>query len=621
MKILLVDDDPRFTEVAKTLLAEKKYEIDILHSAENILESIENNQYDLLILDVILPKTDGITVCKTIRKEHQELPILLLTALQGKNDKLKAFEAGADDYLVKPFDWDELLARIRALLRRKEADQISTLEWRNLKLVRERKQTIYGDKILDLTRTEYQILEVFLTNPSKLFSLNDLISKLWDSDLIPTDSTIRSHIKGLRRKLTTIGVESDFITTVYGMGYRLKEKDILTESEKDKKIDENNHNSGFISPQKSAKNTSILKETTEDKTEKKELMSEALWKIWQEYKESVFEDITLLHTYNKNLDLSVNKEVIIRKAHSLVGFLGSLGFLEVSYVCKNIENLLRNNETIDKELEKLEAFYHSLEEVNLDSSQNLLPEISTGKKKILLIDFSSDFVDNFINFGTFWDLEIDLVDNFNEGLEKLKKVKFDAIVLDIFLLKNLQERKNYLLELNKFTYETPLFIVTEESSLKSRGELSKYHLSGFLSKDLSPVKVIKLISNNLKQPEYKIVLALDDDLKFLNILKSQIIDKNIKIITLNNPLQIWEFIENIYPDLIILDLQMPEINGIEICKVIRNDLRWRKIPIIFLTAYFDDDIIDQIIAVGANDFIPKSKLELELNHRIINHLN
>lgn len=608
MKILLVDDDPRFTTTAQSLLEEKKYSIDVLNIADNIFNFIEKNNYDLLILDVIMPKTDGITICRKLRKNHQELPILLLTALQGKNDKLKAFEAGADDYLVKPFDWDELLARIRALLRRKETEETVTLKWGNLTLVTDTKQIVYDSKDLNLTPTEYQILEVFLTNPSKLFSIDDLISKLWDFDEIPTNSTIRSHIKGLRKKLKKIGGDSDLIQTVYGMGYRLKKVEKVKVEKKSE-----NKEIKFFKQEKEINNQS-----------QNDSISAALAAIWGQYQQDVIEDINCLNEYNQNINCQLTKEEAVRKAHSLVGFLGSIGFIDISHICKNIENLLRDNqigETLQKEIDKLYSFCEKMKNENSNSFNNLSIEESTRKKNVLMIDSKSEFTDNFIYFANFWNLEIDLTNNLSYGLEKLTNNKFDLILFDIYLIKKHSDRKESLNQIIKLAKDTPIYIITNKDDFRRRLEVSDYKINGFISKDLSSIKIIQFITQNWNNINHKIVLALDDDEKFLDILESQLVEPNLKLITLNHPSKIWKFLDNITPDLIILDLQMPEINGIDVCKVIKNDLHWQKIPVIFLTAYLNDGIIDQIITVGANDFIPKSKLELELNNRIVNHLN
>lgn len=640
MKILLVDDDPRFSSTAKTVLEENLYDIDILDTGKSVFLSLETNSYDLLILDVMIPYVDGISLCRELRKNNYEIPILLLTALQGRNDKMKAFEAGGDDYLVKPFDWDELLARIRALLRRKEnkKEVSSTLEWEKLKLKLDTKQSSYNDKILNLTPTEYKILEILLSNPNKLFSLDNLVNQLWDLDDIPTNSTIRSHIKGLRKKIQKAGGGDDLIQTVYGMGYRLKTQEnspTIKNDELEKNTDSKEVVEAEIKSIKTSKVTKNLENIEVDsdtksanKEVKKQKISTALLKIWQEYKKSVFDDLESLQEYNDKFDPHINKEEVVRKSHNLVGFLGSIGLLEASDICKKLELLFKGDDSnendikkeVKKEIKKLFEYLEKLDDSELKSSEDLTLKVNQNNKQILMIDEPSNLTNKLTELSNFWNLDIELVNNFEEAIQKINNPNFEAIILDPFYSKNSHLSSKILSRLKEKIPNIPIIIVTEKDDLKARLEATKFKVSAFISKKIHPEKIIEIIYDCLDKSETYKILLVDDDPKFLNSFKAKITDNNLEVITINDPLKLWNLIENISPELLILDLQMPNISGIDLCKVVRNDPRWYKLPIIFLTAYLDNHIIDQMIAAGADDFITKSKIGLELHHRIMTHL-
>lgn len=222
MRILLVEDDPYMRQALNLTLTRQNYTVEVAQDGETAWELIEANTYDLVVLDVLLPKLDGITLCQKLRTIQNYTPILLLTGLNSGSDKVMGLDAGADDYVVKPFDVEELLARVRVLLRRSATPIVMRLQWEHLQLEPASCVVTYKDKPLHLTPKEYKLLEVFLRNPSRVFSREDLLSYLWTSDESPGEATVTTHITGLRHKLKAAGCPADVIETVYGLGYRLK---------------------------------------------------------------------------------------------------------------------------------------------------------------------------------------------------------------------------------------------------------------------------------------------------------------------------------------------------------------------------------------------------------------
>ncbi|WLT39660.1 response regulator transcription factor [Synechocystis sp. B12] len=222
MRILLVEDDQRIAIALQETLEDCQYKVDIANDGEMGWELLQAFDYSLILLDVMLPKLNGIELCQRLRQAGIQLPVLMLTGKDSSNDKVLGLDAGADDYVVKPFDLAELTARIRALLRRAEAVLPTVLEWGNLQLNPGNYEVNYGDKILHLTPKEYQILELFLRKPQRTLSRSLIMDQLWSFENPPGEDTVKVHIKDLRKKLRNAGAPSDFIETVYGLGYRLK---------------------------------------------------------------------------------------------------------------------------------------------------------------------------------------------------------------------------------------------------------------------------------------------------------------------------------------------------------------------------------------------------------------
>ncbi|NEQ88450.1 MAG: response regulator transcription factor [Moorea sp. SIO2I5] len=223
MRILLVEDDERITDALAEDLTDQHYVVDVANDGQIGKELVESFSYDLILLDVMLPKMDGITLCRKLRSQGDLTPILMLTARDTISDKILGLDAGADDYLVKPFDLGELSARIRALLRRGNTTLPPVLEWDSLRLDPSTCEVFYKDNLLSLSPKEYALLEFFLRHPRRVFSRAQILENLWSFERLPEEATVKAHIRGLRQKLDAAGAPSDLIETVYGLGYRLKE--------------------------------------------------------------------------------------------------------------------------------------------------------------------------------------------------------------------------------------------------------------------------------------------------------------------------------------------------------------------------------------------------------------
>jgi DNA-binding response OmpR family regulator len=231
MRILIVEDDDR---IAKPLAEDLRHQHHAVDIAADGIEGWDYTQaidYDLILLDLMLPKLDGINLCKQLRQSRYNALILMLTAKDTTTDKIIGLDAGADDYLVKPFEIDELAARIRALCRRSPETKPPILTYGKLHLDPASNEVKYDGKLLTLTPKEYMILELLMRHCGRVFSRSTILEKLWEVDRViqAEDITVRTHITNLRHKLKDVGMSADCIETVYGLGYRLRsQQDSIT---------------------------------------------------------------------------------------------------------------------------------------------------------------------------------------------------------------------------------------------------------------------------------------------------------------------------------------------------------------------------------------------------------
>jgi DNA-binding response OmpR family regulator/HPt (histidine-containing phosphotransfer) domain-containing protein len=331
MKILLVEDDLATRTIIEDVLTAHHYQVEVIGDGRSALECAQEGEYDLMLLDVNIPELDGIIVCQTLRAQGCQIPILLLTARDEINDRIIGLDAGADDYMIKPFKIPELLARIRALLRRGRTTVASIVRWEHLELNYITNEISYQASGLRLTPKEYGILELLLLNPRRIFSRASLIARLWELETAPTESVINSHIKAIRQKLKTAGAAQDLIETIYGFGYRLRQLETLSD------ISSGDTNSD---PE------------TQTATE---VVDTLMLDLWEQFQASFGEQIELIAATNQayaasiidlnSLDLTddplLNLLPVARQtAHKLVGSLGVYGFPHGSTLARQIEDLL-----------------------------------------------------------------------------------------------------------------------------------------------------------------------------------------------------------------------------------------------------------------------------------------
>jgi DNA-binding response OmpR family regulator len=313
MKILLVEDDINLAKILTNFLEKHDYLIDIAADGELAWEMLDLLDYDLILLDVMLPKLDGIKLCRRLREHDRAIPVMLITARDSVVDKSMGLDSGADDYLVKPFDLQELLSRVRALFRRFADRPLATLALGDVRLETDKRALCRNGRIVPLTRKEYLLLELLFRHPRRIFSRSDIVDRLWSIDNTPTEDTVKSHIRRIRHKLAEIGA-TDLIETLYGHGYRIEPSFLESPTTK----------------------TAIAPSRIEE-------FNESLGDIWKGIRAGVFEQVAILEAMidggNWN---ALELESAQQAAHKLAGTVGSCGFEAASHIAKAIEVILQD---------------------------------------------------------------------------------------------------------------------------------------------------------------------------------------------------------------------------------------------------------------------------------------
>ena len=222
MQILIVEDERKIAEVLRRCFLEEHYQADIAADGEEALYKCAVNSYDLIVLDLMIPKIDGVEVCRKIREKDKSLPILMLTARGEVSDKVAGLDAGADDYLTKPFSFAELLARVRALLRRGKTADPAVLAFDDLALDPASKQVSRGGKKIALTAREFALLEYFMRYPGVVLTRTRLLEHVWDCNYDGLSNVVETYVKYLRKKIRASPGDPELIHTLRGSGYVLR---------------------------------------------------------------------------------------------------------------------------------------------------------------------------------------------------------------------------------------------------------------------------------------------------------------------------------------------------------------------------------------------------------------
>ncbi|MBL9120597.1 MAG: response regulator transcription factor [Phycisphaerae bacterium] len=219
MRVLIIEDNPKMAAALQRGLKDHGYATDVCHSGLDGEEMAANQGYDVVILDLMLPDRDGVQVCRNLRRRGSTTRIVMLTALSGIKEKVEGLDAGADDYLAKPFEIDELLARMRAVMRRSEASEARHLRIEDLELDLYSRTATRGSERIELSNKEFAMLEFLMRHPHRILSRAQIGEKVWDMNFEPTSNIVDVYISSLRKKIDR-GYPQELIHTIKGAGYR-----------------------------------------------------------------------------------------------------------------------------------------------------------------------------------------------------------------------------------------------------------------------------------------------------------------------------------------------------------------------------------------------------------------
>lgn len=626
MKILVVEDDQITINLLTRSLNAHNYTVNTAADGETALQLAQTYDYDLILLDVMLPKLDGITLCRLLRSGGSQMPILLVTALDSIRDRVQGLEAGADDYVVKPFNVPELIARIRALLRRGSATLSSTnLTWEKLQVNPDTTEVIYGEKVLHLTPKEYNLLELFLRNPRRIFSRSAILDRIWSAGEFPQEEAVTAHIKGLRQKLKAAGMNVDLVETVYGLGYRLKSLPEEIDNQKNSQIATESAKSQDTV---SAESSQPIDEVDKNLARTKVLSVVA--EIRAKFQATFTEKVEIFERAIASLEIGTLDNKLRQeaqdKAHKLVGSLGTLGLPKGSEVARQLEHLFKVENILNpgaaQQIEVLvNLLQHIFDRPPAEPDREAIYGVAEHRR-LLIIDDDNLLSDRIKIEASDWGLRVELANSLQLARNLIFQQPPDAILLDLSSPETKENRLAFLAEIRRQKPEIPVMVVSEQNLLSHRIEVARLGTSGFLSKSIPPVDILKAVALAIDQTsaaEAK-VMVVDDDLHLLAALKMILQPWGFQITTLDEPQNFWEVLETTSPDLLILDVEMPGYSGIELCLAVRNDLHWSQLPVLFLTAHSESEIVRQMFVAGADDYINKPIVEPELIARILNRL-
>lgn len=218
MKVLVVEDNVKMAESIRRGLKERGYDVDLSHDGEDGLHRATTEAYDLVVLDILLPKRDGVTILRRMREKSMQTPVILLTAKDGVEDRIKGLDTGADDYIVKPFSYGELMARVRALIRRSHSDSSNVLKVGDLVLDLEKHEAIRGDKTMSLSGKEFVLLKYFMQNPGKVLTRTSIGEHVWDMQFTGISNVVDVYVNYIRNKVDR-GFSKKLIHTEIGRAH------------------------------------------------------------------------------------------------------------------------------------------------------------------------------------------------------------------------------------------------------------------------------------------------------------------------------------------------------------------------------------------------------------------
>lgn len=679
MRILLVDDDENLMASLAERLIQQRYAVDIAIDGSSAETYVDLFDYDLIVLDLMLPDGDGIQFCRRFRSKGYGNPLMILTAKESTAQKVEALDAGADDYVIKPFDFDELCARIRALLRREHQGLPTVLSLGPLRLDPSACETTYDNNPVRLTPKEFSMMELFLRHPYRVFSLGAIIDDLWSFEDPPGEDAVRTHIKGLRRKLKAAGAPKDLIKTVYGLGYRLNENTIgSTAKPSDQALRQENHSSKGSS--EDVQDRRSLKQWTEkwQSAEKRTvpphsaagLEADRAHEVANASPEIMVSEVNFAHqaklseqlvqAYRRYLGTASRQVVTLEKltekvvqvlsahqsvsavssslleegricAHKLVGSLGSFGIAEGSQLARKIECALekKSKEHITEKLvsqldQWVRALRSQIDQATVQSAtEALAASVQEGLPVVLIVSEDSDLAQSLTQCAFQVDLRAQIVATTGQASAVLELTTCDLLIIDMHAVS--AERLPAFCQQIKQSYDLPIVLLSGQLTIAQRLSLIQQGLDIVTHRSALPLQVLTAAAGIIRAQVSAIRVAIaDDDPNILTLLQTSLKPWGFQVNTFERATHLWKWLADEpiaqKADILVLDIEMPEMSGLDLCKILRADARFQAVPILFLTNHQEENLRIQAYQLGADDFIHKAVAPTELATRLRNQL-
>lgn len=601
MKILVIEDVESISELLVKTLTSHYYAVDVVSDGQTGLEMATQLSYDVILLDVMLPKLDGITLCRRLRVQGCQTPILMLTAKESNADIITGLDAGADDYVAKSCHPSELLARIRALVRRSSATTSSSVfTWEELCLNPASAEVSYDGQAIALSPKEYSLLELFLRSPQRIFSRNAIINHLWSFNDAPTENAVTNLIKDLRRKLKNAGVKTDLIETVYGFGYRVK----------------------------GASAAKVVPAIRGDLAKADPDLA-SIYQIWERFQASLEQRIAVLEDAEQalttgNLTLEQQKKAR-EEAHRLAGGLGTFGYGRGSELMHQIECLLVDLRSPGQQeaIQMAQLMVKLKQELQKPATPTVFapqPCSPSLMPLVVVLDTDLAFIAALTQDAGRWNLQIEGIQTQSIDQFEPPQIAPDAILLNLHQTEIIEDGLALLQTCKRCWPEIPVIALANRDNLSDRVAVSRMGDVRFMSRPVTTAQILESLVQILpnSQPSDAKVMLVDDDVLELELLTAILQPWGIQVTTLADASQFWDVLAATAPDLLLLDIEMPTFNGIELCRVVRQDVKYGSLPILVVTAHTTS--IQEVFAAGADDFISKPVVGPELVTRVLSRI-
>jgi diguanylate cyclase (GGDEF)-like protein len=544
--------------------------------------------YDLIILDINIPYLDGVSLCRQLRVQGVTTPILMLTAQAEDRDVINGLDAGADDYVTKPFEVSRVLARVRALLRRgRTASTIPSLVWGDLCLDPVQAQVTYQGQVMPLTPKEYSLLELFLRYPKRVFSRSTILDHLWTIDDSPTEGAVTNLVKDLRNRLKRAGIAENVVQTVYGLGYRLREY-----------------------PQGSAKPALSPQG------------SEQLEQITVRFQASLPQRLRVLEDGVRALQagpISDQQRLVIQEeAHRLAGGLGTFGQTEASTRASDIEQLLQLGQPLgEAEVMQISQGLLALKQSLATIDHSPTPP-SSGGYRIQTLGLGPDVLADLRRSADLrgWQVEAAM------DMASLGQTPIDGVLLALDQTLPLVDRLAPLRQLKATHPSLPVAVLALQDSLEERVQVARLQADCCLAPNLTTHQILAALEGVLAggdRAEAR-VMVVDSDALDRAAIADLLSPWGLRVIELDDPQQFWQVLRQSHPDLLILAMDMPTFSGLELCQVVRQDPQYGNLPVLIATPHPNQVAVRQIFEVGGDDLIAKPVVGPELVTRVLSRI-